>query len=319
MSHGWSAPLTISPVATDAREPDIALDSRGSGVAVWSSVGPSGDVVGSAIYDRNGPLLTALSLPKKPVAGVPLRFSVAASDVWSGMLQTLWGFGDGLGKIGTSVGSVWFAYEPRVGVTRIIDTKTGHRFKLADPSGCAGGLATVGAGQLLYRCSDPLCPNEGSSCWFFINWHTGLLFDGEGSQMENDEEVVQDLNRVGLFRSLCAPLIRPIDEVSYAERWFFQSTYAPPFEFTDGRLWRCGRRVPLLVSANSMLAGHTLAWTGSSTIYSTRLRPRGPGWVGAVYSARLPRGWSGVQLTEKALFATVEDRHVKEIYSGRVR
>lgn len=61
-------------------------------------------------------------------------------------------------------GTRWAAYEPTEGVTRLMDTATGHTVNLVDPEGCAGGLAAIGSGEVLYECNDPECPGQARGC-----------------------------------------------------------------------------------------------------------------------------------------------------------
>jgi len=63
----------------------------------------------------------------------------------------------------------WAAYEPRVGLTRLIDTKTGRSTDRPDPNGCAGGLRALGGGEILYDCANPECPpQESEGCFVKI-------------------------------------------------------------------------------------------------------------------------------------------------------
>jgi hypothetical protein len=54
-------------------------------------------------------------------------------------------------------GGRYAAFEPTEGTTRVIDSTTGAAVDRADPVGCAGGLAGVGAGEFLYSCIPPGC------------------------------------------------------------------------------------------------------------------------------------------------------------------
>jgi hypothetical protein len=60
------------------------------------------------------------------------------------------------GPVMTDAGR-WAAYEPRVGVTRLIDDRSGRSVDRPDPTGC-GQLVAVGSGQLLYQCAVADCP-----------------------------------------------------------------------------------------------------------------------------------------------------------------
>lgn len=76
----------------------------------------------------------------------------------------------GLHRIGVSStlvytdGVRWAVYEPRAGVTRVMDTRTHTSSTRPDPEGCAGGLLAVGGGEILYACSDPQCPEALDAC-----------------------------------------------------------------------------------------------------------------------------------------------------------
>jgi hypothetical protein len=63
-------------------------------------------------------------------------------------------------------GTRWAAYEPIQGVTRLMDTIAGRTINRPDPEGCAGGLAAIGGGEILYECNDPECPGQARSCQF---------------------------------------------------------------------------------------------------------------------------------------------------------
>ncbi len=56
------------------------------------------------------------------------------------------------------------AYEPVAGITRVVDTKTGHTVERNDPEGCGGGLSAMGGHELLYSCADPGCPTQAIFC-----------------------------------------------------------------------------------------------------------------------------------------------------------
>lgn len=59
----------------------------------------------------------------------------------------------------------WAIYEPRAGITRIMNTLTGKIFARADPEGCSEGLRTIGGGGVLYECDDPECPERTRWCY----------------------------------------------------------------------------------------------------------------------------------------------------------
>jgi hypothetical protein len=85
-----------------AGEPQLALDTGGNGVAVWSRDNGSNDVVQAAGYDGAGPQLRSLSIPGVATVAQPVSFSVAPFDVWSAVPSIGWAFGDGEGAYGAS-------------------------------------------------------------------------------------------------------------------------------------------------------------------------------------------------------------------------
>lgn len=81
-----------------AREPSVALDAQGNGVAIWTE---EGDTVGAAGLDAAGPQLRDLRIPRRGKVGQLLFFSVSALDVWTSLGSTTLSFGDGQGVTGT--------------------------------------------------------------------------------------------------------------------------------------------------------------------------------------------------------------------------
>lgn len=62
-------------------------------------------------------------------------------------------------------GERWAVYEPKAGVTRIMDTLTGKTIERPDPEGCSQGLQKIGGGRVLYECNDPECPDQARHCY----------------------------------------------------------------------------------------------------------------------------------------------------------
>lgn len=94
----WPAPgaaETLSGAATIPVDQQLAVDSQGDAVAVWSVSDGSTNLVQAAGYDAAGPLLNGLSIPASGTSGVPVTFSVAPLDAWSPVASTTWSFGDG--------------------------------------------------------------------------------------------------------------------------------------------------------------------------------------------------------------------------------
>lgn len=82
----------------------VAINAFGDALSSWTDapVGvPSRIMI--AGYDGDGPQLDRLEMPQDTHISVPVDFSVAALDVWSGVSSTVWRFGDGATAEGASV------------------------------------------------------------------------------------------------------------------------------------------------------------------------------------------------------------------------
>jgi hypothetical protein len=95
----------------------------------------------------------------------------------------------------------WATYEPTEGVTRFMDTVTGHTINRPDPEGCTGGLLAIGGGEVMYECDDPECPGQERSCKFKIpNASYSERLVSRRYVVENivsgDQHVVPGTNRV---------------------------------------------------------------------------------------------------------------------------
>lgn len=73
--------------------------------------------------------------------------------------------------LGTSVsplltdGERWAVYEPKAGVTKIMDTLTGKTVERTDPEGCSEGLYAISSSDVMYECDDPECPEQARHCY----------------------------------------------------------------------------------------------------------------------------------------------------------
>jgi PKD repeat protein len=79
---------------TNAGAPQVAMDQAGDAFGVWTRFNGSNFIVEGAGFDFAGPQLRNLAIPSSAAVGVPVRFSVAPLDVFSGS-STGWIFGDG--------------------------------------------------------------------------------------------------------------------------------------------------------------------------------------------------------------------------------
>jgi hypothetical protein len=105
-SGDWQAPVNLSASEMRANDVQLAIDSQGNAVSVWTL--GNGSSVQAAGYDA-GPLLYGSSIPKTGMVGQPVSFSSSPLAVWSALGETSWSFGDGLSAGGTSVTHVYTA------------------------------------------------------------------------------------------------------------------------------------------------------------------------------------------------------------------
>lgn len=101
----------ISLASQTAWDPSVALNAHGDAVASWNEYPRGQDLrsFATAGFDGSGPQLDALQIPSSTHVGVPVAFSVAPLDVWSGVASTVWSFGDGASADGTSVSHAFAA------------------------------------------------------------------------------------------------------------------------------------------------------------------------------------------------------------------
>lgn len=99
--HGWermSEALAPAGAEDGAREPRVAVDAEGNGIAVWEDRSdPINRRSRFATYDAAGPRLDGLSIPAEATVGEPASFAVAPVDVWwtVGDEDISWDFDDG--------------------------------------------------------------------------------------------------------------------------------------------------------------------------------------------------------------------------------
>jgi hypothetical protein len=104
---GWSSrAVSLHRPLTAA----VAINAFGDVLSTWAESPPGvPDRIMIAGYDGAGPQLDRLEMPQDTHTGVPVDFSVAALDVWSGVSSTAWRFGDGATADGTSVSHAYAA------------------------------------------------------------------------------------------------------------------------------------------------------------------------------------------------------------------
>lgn len=103
----WSPAATLSSAGAGVGFPQVAIDSAGEAVGVWTNV-EKNTIVQAAAFDRLPPTVTSFAAPTSGAAGVPLSFSVSALDDWSLGTPT-WSFGDGAGAAGPEVAHTFTA------------------------------------------------------------------------------------------------------------------------------------------------------------------------------------------------------------------
>jgi hypothetical protein len=101
--RNWETPVTVAPGPVCFQRA-LAVDAAGDAVAIWNPAERAADRLDAAIFDATPPVLSRLSVPRRVRAGLPARFSVVASDVWSSLSRApLWRFGDGTQLRGATV------------------------------------------------------------------------------------------------------------------------------------------------------------------------------------------------------------------------
>lgn len=103
----WSTPTAVSPARANPGTLRAAIQPEGNAVAIWDAYDGAHYRVRALGFDAVGPVVSALSVPATGTSGTPVDMSVAASDVWSGVAQPVWSFGDGASATGTSVSHTW--------------------------------------------------------------------------------------------------------------------------------------------------------------------------------------------------------------------
>jgi hypothetical protein len=85
----WGAPVELGR-AGELSSAEIAAGPQGYVTALWVD----DPAVRSRVFDPVAPTVSGLSVPASAVAGEPVAFSLAASDLWSAVSAS-WDFGDG--------------------------------------------------------------------------------------------------------------------------------------------------------------------------------------------------------------------------------
>lgn len=117
-----------------------------------ATVGDHGDV---PLAKQSATQARKKTKPAQPTIKMKLLGSVAPVSPGNGGERRGWLYTDGVR---------WAAYEPTVGVTRLIETVKNKAIERVDPEGCAEGLIAVGGGELLYSCEDPECLEHERVC-----------------------------------------------------------------------------------------------------------------------------------------------------------
>ena len=104
-SSTWSAPvnLTGNGGALGLQDPQLRFDAAGNATATWVFDDRTTNQYVQAAGLDGGPLLTAARFPAGGRVGAQLPFSVSPIGVWTPVVSTVWGFGDGSKAAGTSV------------------------------------------------------------------------------------------------------------------------------------------------------------------------------------------------------------------------
>jgi hypothetical protein len=99
----FAAAVNLSSAERNAFPPSVAVDGAGDAVAFWVDAGAIALQARSAAFDRAGPAISALKVPKTTAPGKRTSYSVTAKDTWSPITSYRWRFGDGTKASGRSV------------------------------------------------------------------------------------------------------------------------------------------------------------------------------------------------------------------------
>lgn len=74
----------------------VAADAAGNAVAIWNATAEAVTRLDAVVLDVTPPVLKKVAVPRTAPGGRRVRFTVAASDLWSALAgRPLWQFGDG--------------------------------------------------------------------------------------------------------------------------------------------------------------------------------------------------------------------------------
>jgi hypothetical protein len=163
----WSQPKELSAAGEAAGQPQVAVDSAGNAVAIWSRGNTTG-VIQAAAFDGAGPRLQGFLIPTAARAGSKLRFAVSPLDSWSALGQSSWSFGDRKSASGLSTTHAYakpgrYQLTLRVGDALDNATSTSAEIKIAAKAKAARrARVRKGKAFLSLRCPKPAAlPCEG--------------------------------------------------------------------------------------------------------------------------------------------------------------
>ncbi|MBF4767840.1 PKD domain-containing protein [Nocardioides agariphilus] len=118
--------VNLSAADRNAYPPFVAVDAAGDAVAFWVDAGDVSLQARSAAFDRAGPAISVLKVPRTTKRGARTTFSVTAKDTWSRIRSYEWRFGDGSHASGRQVRHT-YARAGSFRVTLVITDKVGNK------------------------------------------------------------------------------------------------------------------------------------------------------------------------------------------------
>jgi hypothetical protein len=170
---GWQPLERISVLGENSSEPQVASDSVGNDVAIWSRESGATGIVEAIAHDGGSPTLSPVFVPAAGTVMQTLAFSASPFDVWSPVSPPQWDFGDAGTALGSTVvhsygqpgtypvtvstaddlgnpvsaaGTVQIYPKPSAGRNvRIRRGKGLLRLRCPSPAGCEGALRMIAA------------------------------------------------------------------------------------------------------------------------------------------------------------------------------